>query len=67
MGLLIGLMGERYGLTVIWLLPSHLDLKLTPLEKVIAGLKDAITREKSSLKVAIRQDNQRGVYTTRPF
>ena len=47
--------------------PSHLELMLTPLEKVIAGLKDAVKLEKSSLKVAMRQDKQRGVYTTRPF
>ena len=56
-----------HGLAVIWLLPSHLELMLTPLEKVTAGVKDAVTREKSSFKVLIREDNQRGVYTTRPF
>ena len=67
----LGYFGVRvrvlHGLAVIWLLPSHLELMLTPLEKVIAGVKDAVTREKSSLKVLIREDNQRGVYTTRPF
>lgn len=40
---------------------------LTPLEKVIAALQKAPVLENALLKVAQREDNQRGVFATRPL
>lgn len=47
-------------------LTFHVELMLNPLEKVIAALQNAPI-QKSSLKVAIREDKQRGVFTTHPI
>lgn len=43
------------------------ELMLNPLERIIAVLQKAPTLEKSSLKVALHEDNQRGVFAMRPI
>ena len=59
-----------YGTILIQLLPfMYVELKFNPLEEVISALQNApiLKGKKSSLKVEIREDQQRGVFTNCPI